>query len=435
MLKKVTYTLIMLLPFIVLPMNSQGQPPSEESNNRKSAVKIFFDCVQCDMNYIRQEIPYINYVRDVNEAQIYVLETSQNAGSGGNKYTYTFQGLENFKGMNDTLAYTTSPDQTTTIVREMRTKMLKMGLVQYVAKTPLFSEIEIKHNQNLEAAEVVDKWNNWVFELSTEPRFNAEEANSRINLNNTINISKITPDIKLQVALNQYYSRDKYNIYSGTDSAYSTTYITGRKAFNGLFTKSINDHWSAGLNWKSGSSTKENYKFQSEFLPSIEYDIYPYSEATHRQLRVLYGVGYQYNRYVDTTLLGSTQEGLGKQSLSIAYQIQKKWGSINLSLDASNYLNDFSKNRVELTSFVNVRLFKGLSLRVNGSVAHINDQINLKGGGYSEAERLLKLSEIGTKYRISGGIEITYTFGSIYNNVVNPRFGSDFFRSMRMPNF
>jgi hypothetical protein len=65
-----------------------------------------------------------------------------------------------------------------------------------------------------------------------------------------------------------------------------------------------------------------------------------------------------------------------------------------------------------------------LSVQINGGVAHLNDQLNLKKGDISEAERLLQLRELATKYRLEGGIEITYIFGSIYNNVVNPRFNS-----------
>ena len=123
------------------------------------------------MNYTRQEIPYINYVRDVREAQVFILVTSQNAGSGGEQFTFTFQGQGDFKGMNDTLTYTTSPDQTSTEIREKRTNMLKMGLMRYVARTPLFNEIEISHNKDLEDEEVIDRWNYWVFEISTEPQF------------------------------------------------------------------------------------------------------------------------------------------------------------------------------------------------------------------------------------------------------------------------
>ena len=159
-------------------------------------------------------------------------------------------------------------------------------------------------------------------------------------------------------------------------------------------------------------------------LPSIEYDIYPYSEATHRQLRILYGAGIRYNDYFESSVYNKTRETLYKQSLNIAFQVQKKWGSINLSLEGSNYLHDFSKNRIELNTEIKLRIFKGLSLQIDGGIAHINDQLNLRKGDISEAERLLKLTEIATKYRLEGGIEITYTFGSIYNNIVNPRFGN-----------
>jgi hypothetical protein len=423
MKKNVIQSIIFLIFLILLSESGISQVlPAGTDTTRRGAVKIFLDCQHCDMNYIRQEIPYINYVRDVREAQVYILETSQDAGSGGEQFTFTFQGQHEFKGMNDTLVYTSSPDQTNTIIREKRANMLKMGLIRYVARTPLFNEIEIKHNIELEEEVVTDRWNNWVFELSTEPQYEAEEANKQLELRNSLNISKVTPDIKLEIEMDQFYNREEFIENVNTDSASSDTYITSERMANFLFVKSLGDHWSAGFTWDLGSSTRENYNFRTNFLPSVEYDIFPYSESTHRQLRIMYGAGYQYNNYIDTTVYNKTEEGLFLQELNVAFQVQAKWGSINLALVGSTYFHDFSKNRLELLSSVNIRIFKGLSLQINGGVAHINDQLNLKKGDISEAERLLQLRELATKYRVEGGIEITYTFGSIYNNVVNPRF-------------
>jgi hypothetical protein len=428
MKKRLIFIHVILLFLIIYTESGFGQKISIEADTtRRSAVKIFLDCHECDMNYIRQEIPYINYVRDIHEAQVYILETIQDAGSGGEQFTFTFQGQGEFKGMNDTLIFTSSPDQTNTIIREKRTRMLKMGLMRYVARTPLFNEIEITHNSELEEEEVTDRWNYWVFELSTEPQYESEEAIKRLELRNSINISKITPEIKLEIEMDQFYNSEKFIENVNTDSARSSTYITNEKLMNILFVKSLGNHWSAGLKWNLGSSTRENYGFRTDILPSIEYDIFPYSEATHRQLRIMYSAGYQFNNYVDTTIYDKVQEGLAIQMLNIAFQVQKKWGSINLALVGSNYFNDFSKNRLELISSVNIRIFKGLSLQINGGVAHINDQLNLKKGDISESERLLQLRELATKYRVEGGIELTYTFGSIYNNIVNPRFSTSEF--------
>ncbi len=420
--------LILFFIFMTLPgkiLSQENQSPADTS--RKWAVKIFLDCNDCDMNYTRQEIPYINYVRDHTEAEVYILVTTQHTGSGGHEYTYRFQGQEKFKGLNDTLIYTSSPDETNTITREKRTKMLKMGLMRYVAKTPLFNEIEINHNEELEAEEVIDRWNYWVFELSTEPQFEAEETNKELDLRNSINISKITPDIKLEIEMDHFFNREKFIENVNTDSANTSTYTTSALSINNLFVKSLGEHWSAGLIWDLGSSTRENYDFTTDILPSVEYDIFPYSESTHRQLRILYGAGMQINNYIDTTVYNKMEETLYLEKLKIAFQIREKWGSVNLLLIGSNYFHDFSKNRIELAASLNIRIFKGLSLQINGGVAHINDQLNLKKGDVSEAERLLQLRELATKYRVEGGIELTYTFGSIYNNVVNPRFTSSNF--------
>lgn len=420
--------ILLLFLTIFIPLNILSQEnKSAGDTTRANAVKIFLDCNDCDMNYTRQEIPYINYVRDVREAEVYILVTGQDAGSGGRQFTFTFQGQGKFKGLNDTLTYTTSPDQTNTIIREKRTNMLKMGLMRYVAKTPLFDEIKIDHNRDLESEEVVDRWNNWVFELSTEPQYESEEANKRLELRNSINISKITPDIKLEIEMDHFFEREKFIEDAGTDEETVNTYTTSALMVDNLFVKSLSEHWSAGLRWNLGSSTRENYHFATDFLPSVEYDIYPYSEATHRQLRILYGAGIQINNYIDSTVYNKVKENLLLQRLNIAFQIQKKWGSINLLLIGSNYFHDFSRNRIELGSSVNIRIVKGLSISINGGIAHINDQLNLKKGDVSEAERLLQLRELATKYRVEGGIELTYTFGSIYNNIVNPRFNSNDF--------
>jgi len=386
---------------------------------RKDAVKIFLDCQSCDMNYTRQQISYVNFVRDVREAQVFILITQQNAGSGGIQYTFTFQGLGIYNGMNDTLVYTSSPDETSTIVREKKNNMLQMGLMKYVARTPVFSEIEIKHNTELEQEQVVDKWNNWVFRLGTEPQFQAEESDRQLQLRNSFNITKVTPDIKLELELDQSYSRRRVI----EENDFDTTYVTNEFQGDNLFVKSLGEHWSAGIKWNIGTSTRENYGFRTDILPSVEYDLFPYSEATHRQLRFLYSVGLQYNNYNDSTIYNKLKENLFKQEFNIAFQIQEKWGFVNLSLLASSYFNDFSKNRVELITSLNLRIFKGLALQISGGVAHINDQVNLKKGDISEADRLLELRELSTQYRIEGGIGLTYTFGSIYNNVVNPRFG------------
>ena len=66
---------------------------------------------------------------------------------------------------------------------------------------------------------------------------------------------------------------------------------------------------------------------------------------------------------------------------------------------------------------------EGLSLNLRGSVSQIHDQLALQKEGATEEEILLNLRQLETSYDYNASIGLRYTFGSIYSNVVNPRFG------------
>ena len=415
---KTYYLFVCFLLFSISPGYSQNQEEKSDSL-RKNAVRLFIDCDFCDMNYIRREIPYVNYVREVKEAQLYLRETQQNTGSGGREYSFFFTGQGEYKGLTDTLIYASRPDDTHDQTRNGRTNMMKMGLMRYVARTPIFKEVNIQHLGKGKEEMVSDKWDNWVFKLETRPRFESEESRKEFSFWNSFNTTKITPDWKIEFDLDHRLSRTKY-IYEDETFINDKTQIQ----FENLIVKSIGAHWSAGTRIELLTSSFSNIKFKADLFPSIEYNFFPYSESTHHQHRFLYGIGASLNQYNDTTIYEKTKENLGQQQLQIAYQVQEKWGSINISLEGSNYLNDFSKNKIELEGSVNIRIIKGLSFSIRGGIARLHDQLSLSKGELSEADILLQLQEMASAYRVDGSVGFTYSFGSIFNNVVNPRFGN-----------
>jgi hypothetical protein len=70
-----------------------------------------------------------------------------------------------------------------------------------------------------------------------------------------------------------------------------------------------------------------------------------------------------------------------------------------------------------------VRLFKGLSLNFFASGSRVRDQLNIRDRTGTPEEILTREIEQLTAFRYFGSVGLSYTFGSIYNNVVNPRFG------------
>lgn len=410
--------LFVFLIFLFGVIHSFSQQNTTEKLKDK-AVNLFIDCFRCDMDYIRREIPYVNYVRDVKEADLYIRESRQTTGSGGNEYTYSLVGQERFEGKNDTLVYASGPNETEEEIREGRTNMMKMGLMRYVAQTPTYKDVNITHTSESVAEAVTDKWNNWVFEIETSPRFESEESYKEFSFRNSFEANKITEDWKIEVEFDHWLSRTKYTYDNETFTKERT-----EVELENLVVKSLGQHWSIGARVDLLTSSFSNIKFRSDIFPSLEYNLFPYSESSHRQLRFLYGIGASLNQYNDTTIYGKTEENLAQHQLQIAYRVQEKWGSVNISLEGSNYLHDFSKHRLELGGNLEIRIFKGLSLDIFGSVARIHDQLSLVRGELSEADLLLQLQELATAYSAYGRISLSYTFGSIYNNVVNPRFGN-----------
>ncbi|MBN2480494.1 MAG: hypothetical protein JXB19_02040 [Bacteroidales bacterium] len=420
----------LILPLFFTALVSAQDDVSDADTTRKNAIRLFMDCQSCDMNYMREEMPYINYVRDVREAQVYLQVTRQSTGSGGSEYTLFYSGQENFEGIKDTLTYSSSPDDTQDITRTGLTNTIAAGLMRYVAKTPIIRNVSIRYEGETqeEHEQVADKWNFWVFDLETEPEFSLEKSEREYSWSNRISANRVTPEWKLQNNFNHSFNmnifiREKKDEETGDTVEVRTEAIRKSWSFNSLTVKSIADHWSVGLIARTSSSTYSNLNLKIGLQPAIEYNIFPYTQSNQRQLVIRYSLGFIYNNYVDSTVYDQVEEKLIEQVLDISLDVEQRWGSVNISLGASNYLHDFRKNSVELDGYIRIRLFKGLSLNVNGGVALIHNQIELAKGGRSEQEIYLRLKELETNFRYDGGVGISYTFGSIYNNIVNPRFG------------
>jgi len=108
-------------------------------------------------DYFRKEIPYVNYVRDIKDAGVYILSSVQGTGSGGQKFTCFLVGQNENAGMRDTLSFVTSPDETQDETRIKEVNTLKMGLTRYVSKTPLAKYMKISFTEPL--SETVSKIN------------------------------------------------------------------------------------------------------------------------------------------------------------------------------------------------------------------------------------------------------------------------------------
>lgn len=382
---------------------------------RKDALNVFLE----NTEYIRKEIPYINYVRDIRDAGVYVISTQQRTGSGGREYTYFFVGQNDYRGMADTLSFTTLPDETDDETRIKQVRTLQLGLMRYVAKTPLANHLKITYTQPVSDKVSTDKWDNWVFRAAINGYLNGQQSYNSTYMNGNFSAARITEKWKINMRVRSGYSIENFDIEDEIISSDNTS-----RSFSALIVRSLSDHWSLGGSLSTGAGSYSNLKNSLIIMPGIEYDLFPYSEATRRQLRLLYSIGYNGSAYLDTTIYNKIKESHPQHSITAAYEVVQKWGTIDISLKYSNYLHDWSLNNLSLYGYLELRIAKGLSLNIGGGASLIHDQLGLVKGGATTEEVLLRRKEIATQFSYFTSFGFSYTFGSIYNNVVNPRFGN-----------
>lgn len=415
---KIFALFFLVIVFLILVLNSYSQEKTLDIEElKKSAPNVFIDCNRCDIDYIQTEITFVNYVWDRKEADVHILITIQRTGSGGREYTIAFIGQKDCADLQNTLKFFSSRVDTEDEIRKGLVQILKLGLGPYVARSPMAERVSVQLDQEVKPTVVEDKWNFWVFNVSFRGRLSGEEQINSTTFSGNLSANRITLASKLRMGLNIYYDRDNYEV-----DGERTSSIVASEDFDGLYVKSISEHWSVGAWLSLTSSTYRNIDFAYTFHPAIEYNFFPYSVSTRRQLRILYKIGYGSFRYREVTIFDKTSEGLFDESLSITLELNEPWGTAEFSLLGSHYFHDFGKNRFRVSGELSFRIFKGLFLDLNGSYSVTRDQLFLPKGEATLEEILLRRVELASSYRYFTSIGLSYRFGSVFSYVVNPRF-------------
>jgi hypothetical protein len=402
------------------PATSLAAPPSQADR----ALRLFIDCTNayCDDEFFRSEITFVDHVRDRRDADVHALVTSQATGSGGKEYSVAFIGLGRFDKIDHTLRYFATSTDTDDMTRRGLVGTLKVGLVRYVSDTPPGRDLQVTYKPPKAAAGTTaahDPWDYWAFRTSLQGSTSGEESSTSVSVYGSVSANRTTDAWKIETNAGGSYSQSKYTFPEGD---YFESYSRSTNA-SALIVKSLTNHWSAGGRGSVSSSTYLNQALKLRLAPAVEYNLFPYSESTRRQLTFNYSVGANHFNYIETTIYGKDTESLVDQSLLVTLDMRQPWGTTSTSFQASQYLNDTSKNRLVLYGEVDVRLFKGFSLSGWGSVSRIRDQVYLPKGEATNEEVLVRQRQLATSYEYYMSIGFSYRFGSIFNNVVNPRFG------------
>ena len=403
------------------------QGPPRQSAPRQDVfgtgnLRLFLDCqYECDTEFIRKELTFVDHVRDSQSADIHALITTETTGSGGDRWKIEFIGMGRFAGYNEHVSFSTTQTDSSDTRRRAVLKWLKAGLATPAAIASGKADFEItmpKVDAEAPAAAVKDPWNAWVFSLNTNGHMSGEASSKFASYRFGASASRVTEAWKWSFNGNWNRNTNEFEI-SETEKVES---LSSSWSANGIAVKSLGPKWSAAARYSVSGSTFSNYDYNARVMAGIEYDIFPYAEQTRRSLTFSYMVGVAHYNFDEVTIFDKLTDTNPEHSFLAALGLRQKWGSVGFQSSFTQHLDDMSKNRFNIYGDADVRLFKGFSFNIFGDYSRIRDQINLRKGDIPEEEVLLRLRQLATGYQYFMGFGVSYRFGSIFNNVVNPRF-------------
>ena len=416
----------MLRPTLLLLLGVAGSLPAQGPPPPGPVPRLFLDCQRgCPNDYIRTEIPWVDYVRSRADADIHLIITEQDAGGGGDRVTLQFIGIGRFPGQSFDLQFTSRPNDTDDQQREQFVEVLKQGLLRYVAGTPVGDRLRVVYSPPADLPGVMpeaphDPWNNWVFELGGNGNFDGESQSSSNQFRGNLSAERVTENWKMDLSVRATRNENKFTLSDGEEIT-----RVSRDAYSSILVgRSLGPRTSVGLRSTISNSTRSNFDLAMRTMAVVEFSLYPYTESTRRFVTLTYGAGIYAADYTEETVFSKQRETRPRHFAVLEMDLVQPWGQAEFNLSAQSYLDDFSKNRFGARGELDLRITGGLSFSAEARYSRVRDQLSLARGDASDDEILLELRQLATDYTYDLQVGLSYTFGSIFNTIVNPRFRS-----------
>ncbi len=391
-------------------------------------ITVYIDCESCDINYIKREINAVNYTLDALRAQVHVLVSSRRLDTGGRTYIFDFIGREAFEGDRFTMDLLIDPQNTNLERNERMVTALTAGLAVFLAQNGTKVSVQLPKASPADSTEAGAAegggetprkkgfFSQWVYELSSSMNLDRESNRRTLDLRYGGGMNYITDQWRIRLTPSFFY-QERFVRSDEQD----ITFIRRTNNVSSAVIKSLSAHWSAGvfLNW--GQNTYTNIQNNYSVAPAVEYSIFPYKDAITKEFTLAYRIGFSDNHYLEETIFFKLSERLVRQALDIRLNIRERWGDARIELSGAALVNDMKKNRLNMDASVSMRVVKGLSFSLGGSYDVVNDQLSLPRGNATLEEILLGQRQLATNFQSGVNFGLRYTFGALYNNIVNTR--------------
>ena len=402
---------------------------------------VFIDCAarNCNQTYFRTELPWINWARQPQDADVHLILTSQTTGAGGSEYRLDFIGTGDFEYEHQ-LRFQASPTNTQRETLDGITQTIGIGVLHFATIHGFFDDVntfqetlgrmesegeEVDPTERVVTGEEVeDPWDFWVFRLSGNTEVNGEQTRQTTQIRGNASASRVTHRWKMNFRGDFNVNRREIDLPdNGTFTDERTDWGVSE-----LIAYALADHWSIGVRGEVRKITRFNQNFRWEVTPALEYSFFPYEEATRRALTLQYTIGPAFREYIEETVYGWLSETRWEEALEIEFSQRQPWGNASVRINGSHFIYNTDLYAISLRGDLSFRVFRGLNLNAEGGIGWVHDQIYLSAQGATDAEALLNLRQRAQDFNYEFQVGFSFQFGSVYNNVVNNRFRENWWR-------
>lgn len=418
---------------MVSPAEAGAQLASDARSQQDRTPRVFLDCHarrSCDFDHFRTEIRFVSWVLDRSDADVHVILTATGAGAGGFQYTLDFIGLREMQGIDDQLTYTSHGQDVEAETRDGITQALRLGLIRYGVETGQGRRFAIGWEGNGTGAsgaagmvengegEAYDPWNYWTFRVGLSGNLDLQETRTESRLNPSLGADRVTENWKVNTSLWANLRRDRRQLSDGSEIRNDQN--SWRASL--LVVRSISNHLSVGADVGGSNSIRNNQRRRVGLAPAVEYNYYPYAEATRRQFIAHYQVGMEHSAYYEETVFGVTEETVPIHRLQVQYRAREQWGNAGVGFESSQYMHGGGLYNVGVSADLSYRITRGLEFNVSAGAAWVNDNIHTPADAIPDEDILLGRQSLPSSYAYEASIGLNYRFGSSFANVVNNRF-------------
>ena len=408
---------------LLVSRTAAAQTQAQAAASTAPAIKVFLTCEGCDAQ-LKTAATFVEFVTDRAQATLEVVVEAQPVEADIRTWRFTFTGRGPFANQERRLSLSLPAAATAAEVNTGLARVFKFGLVEYAVRSDSGAHLDVSFQTpesggQAPAKGAKDPWNYWVFYLNASSDRWAEVSQSSSYYSGSASANRTTEAWKIRFSAYRSASRSRFNVTE--DEVFRTK--EGDWNLDSLVVKSLGEHWSAGFTGSVTSSTYSNQELTANFNPAVEWDLFPNKESSQRSLTVQYSIGVSRYQYAQITLFDKLEETMPRHNVNVSLGLRQPWGTAGGGASFSQSLNELKFNRLNLNGSLNIRIFKGFSVNSSASYARIRDQFYLEKVEATEEEILLRLRQLATGHRYSFNFGLSYSFGSLSNTTVNPRFG------------